>query len=107
MLLVNEIHIIAAAERMKMPEDAKQALHLNSLKALQAEMDDFGIHFEVRFLPKASFPERRLFFSKNLAIEMPAFPEVYRDRHLLKNFTLAETDRELFVQIWDQAEPLS
>jgi len=99
---LNEIRLLISREQVETPE----ALHPNSLNAIRAEMDDFGIQFEMRMLPKAELPVQRFFFSSEHALVMPEFNQVFQNRHLLHDFIQLASSSETFEPYWGKAKPV-
>jgi hypothetical protein len=98
--------LLAAEDRLNPLEAGDEPLHVNSLKALRAEMDDFGIEFEIRLLPRAELPEQPAVYTSQKAVALPKFGELYPNRHQPTDFTLLPASAERFVQDWKKARPL-
>jgi hypothetical protein len=102
---IHDVRLLTSAEQTKGTQSSRPRLKADKAQALQSELRDRGVSFELRLLPKRDLPHDRFLYSVGESINMPPFGGAYGDHKHVSEYTSSETDTTFFEQYWDQARP--
>ena len=100
---VTEVRLLTAERQLRPFKGKAPQIKLQDYLSLKDYLKNQGVNIELRTLHGKDIPHDRLFYYPDGAINMPPFNSAYGDHCHLSEYTLSNTERDLFEAYWEKA----